>query len=108
MNLTLPKNFSGFTRHFSSKNILRVAKKISWYLLILLFLATLGWLAYTWYFFIQTYAWTEDQKTTYRNEYIGETSFRQEKFNRTLDALQKRTEAHQGTSGFSKDLFTGN
>lgn len=66
-----------------------------------------AWLGYVWYSAVYAYDWTEEQKNQYRREYAGETTFREERFNHTVEALQERARLHQTLPQVTKDIFTG-
>lgn len=72
-----------------------------------LFLGTVLWLSYIWYVSVYAYHWTEEQKVRYQSEYAGETSFREEQFNATIDLVKERIRLHQTRPEVQKDIFTG-
>ncbi len=76
-------------------------------MLAIIFIGVSGWLGYFWYMSVYAYDWPEDQKNQYRNQYAGETSFREERFNATIGVLQERIKLHQGLPTVDKDIFFG-
>lgn len=72
-----------------------------------LFLATISWLGYLWYYSVNAYSWTEDQKKEYRSTYAGQTSFREERFTQIIELLKERIRLHQNQPSVTKDIFTG-
>jgi hypothetical protein len=105
MNLPFIKDFS--FRKFSGKKILQTFRRMSKYILLALLLGVSVWLGYFWYLSVYAYDWTEEQKNQYRSEYAGETSFREERFNRTVDVLKERIQLHQTLPAVKKDIFFG-
>lgn len=94
-------------RKLCGKNILQFFHRVSKYILLLLWLIVAGALGYFWYVSVYAYDWTEEQKNQYRGEYAGETSFREDRFNRTVEVLKQRIDLHQTLPAVKKDIFFG-
>lgn len=107
MKFSFSKNSNFTLKVFSGKRLLRTFRHVSKYIIGLLFILIALWLGYVWYASVYAYEWTEDQKNQYRSEYAGETSFRQEKFTRTVDILKERIRIHQTPPTVEKDIFLG-
>lgn len=108
MNFPALKNLKFSSTGFSGINVLMILRRISTYVTVLLLFGMIGWLGYTWYRAVYAYEWTEAQKSEYRNKYAGETSFREERFTRTVETLKERIRLHQNPPSGGKDIFTGN
>ena len=91
----------------SGKKILSVLRRASSYTMWFLFVAVISWLGYLWYYSVHAYNWTEQQKTEYRSTYAGQTSFREERFNQTVELLKERIQLHQTLPTVTKNIFTG-
>ena len=101
------KKFRLSISSLSSIQILQVLRKISRTILWILFLGTICSLAYLWYESLYRYQWSEEQKKQYRSEYAGQTTFRAERFDHTVDVLRERIRLHEGTPRVKKDIFRG-
>ena len=104
MNLELPKNLTSRVKGFSPLCFFR---RVSRYILWIIFLGTVSWIGYLWYSSLYNFEWTEEQKNSYRSEYAGETSFRAERFTSTVNILKERIRLHQAAPLVQKDIFTG-
>ncbi len=82
-------------------------RRLSTYAIWLLFLGVLSWLGYIWYASVSVYQWTEEQKSQYRNEYAGQTSFREDRFSHTVSVLQERIRLHGTRPTVVKNIFIG-
>jgi hypothetical protein len=94
-------------RDLCGKKVLQFFRRASKYVLLLLLLGIAAALGYFWYVSVYAYDWTEEQKNQYRGEYAGETSFREERFNRTIEVLKERISLHQTAPVVKKDIFFG-
>jgi hypothetical protein len=106
MQIQLSKNRK-VNLSLSGTAVLRGFKKLSGLLVILSFLLSFIFMLIFWYRYLYAFDWTEEQKQGYRSEYAGETTFREEKFDQTIELLKKRENAHQGGPTVSKDVFFG-
>jgi hypothetical protein len=93
--------------HFSTKGMLHGLKRISRFIVFFTFLLTFVFMGLFWYRYLYAFDWTEEQKQGYRNEYAGETTFREEKFDQTIELLKKRDELYQTAPQVSRDVFFG-
>jgi hypothetical protein len=89
----------------SKTAVLRSVKRFSSFLVTFSFLLAFIFMLLFWYRYLYAFDWTEEQKQGYRSEYAGETTFREEKFNQTIELLKKREDAHQGVPEVSRDVF---
>lgn len=107
MKFTFSKTPTLNLKSFSVASILHGLRRVSKYLIWCILLGTIIWLGYLWYSAVYAYDWTEEQKNQYRNEYAGETSFREERFHHTVEVLRERIRLHQTLPTVGKDIFTG-
>lgn len=107
MNITLPSKLTLGLKNFSGVRFLQLARRGSRYLLTLLFLGAIAWTVYFWYSSVYEYSWNEQQKSSYRNEYSGQTSFRTERFNHTVNVLEERLRLQQTNPTVKRDIFLG-
>lgn len=94
------------SENFSKKTFLQALRHLSPYIIVVIFLFLLGtvsWLLYSY----QTYSWSDVEVTTFRQEYAGRTSFREDWFTRGVDALKNRESEQQKSAGVMKDIFFG-
>lgn len=97
-------NFS--LKRVSGQRVFVVLRTASRSLVALLFFGVLGWMGYVWYVSLYAYDWTEEQKTQYRSQYAGETSFREDRFDRTIGILKERIRLHGEAPVVIRDIFT--
>lgn len=107
MKFTLSKKPIFTFKKPSRMMVLNSLRRFCKYGIWFLFLGVVIWLGYIWYVSVYAYNWTEEQKTQYRNEYAGETSFREDRFNHTINVLKERIRLHQTLPVVNKDIFMG-
>lgn len=107
MKLGISKNFILTLSHFGGIRLVQVLRRVTRYLLWILFLGTACGVGYLWYASLYQYQWTDEQKKQFRTEYAGQTTFRTERFDHTVEVLQERIRLHQNLPTVKKDVFTG-
>lgn len=105
MNLKLPASFKNIEKRLSPKRMI-----FSWYrhykaAFFLVFLIVLGFGGWSWFQSLYRYQWTEEEKKTYLDSYFKETTFKEGKFQASVDDLKKRSESHEETLKLERDYF---
>ena len=106
MNLSFSQKTKLSFKKVNGQRVFIFLRTVSRSLVLLLFLGVLVWMGYVWYVSLYAYDWTEEQKSQYRSQYAGETSFREDRFNWTVDILKERIRLHGENPAVTKDIFT--
>ncbi len=94
------------SENFSKKTFFHALRNLSLYIIlgIVVFLCVImGWLLYSY----KNYRWSDGEVNTFRQEYAGRMSFREDWFTRSVDALKNRELEQQKSAGVNKDIFFG-
>jgi hypothetical protein len=94
------------SENFSKKTFLQALRHLSPYIVFGIFFVLCGMMAWLLYSY-QTYRWSDVEVATFRQEYAGKTSFREDWFARGLDALKNLEAEQQKSAGVMKDIFFG-
>lgn len=76
-------------------------------LFFFLFLIVLGIGGVQWFYHLERYAWTEEEKKSFIDRTVTETAFQEQKFRDGLSALEELGQDHQSPASVARDLFLG-
>lgn len=71
------------------------------------FCIVLGFGGFAWYQDLYGYGWDDAKKREFLDTYAKETSFKEAKYQDTVDRLKQRSERHQTDPVLTKDIFFG-
>lgn len=70
-----------------------------------LFLVVLGLGFWEWYYNTARYAWTDEQKKKFWEEYANEIDFKESRFDSVIAELDARAAKHAGDRSVERDIF---
>lgn len=94
-------------KNLSLVTVLQCIRKMSRPLLWLIFLGVTTALGFLWFYSFYQYAWSEEKKAGYRQEYSGQAAFNAERFLNTVQKFEERNRLHGEPPTVKKDIFYG-
>lgn len=73
----------------------------------ILFLGTLLWGGYLWYFNIYQYRWSDAQKKEYLQSHFKETSLKEKEFQMLVQGLRDRAGEYKTAPSVERNIFDG-